>query len=767
MHPSQASSFQRLAGPLGLLGFTLAGVLALGSIGLGREDVPISAALLTVVTLLPAAAVPAVVYLLAAMGLGRPIVRALVRGSVHAHWHQLGLGLAAMLVLSHLLGVLGLLAGPGPESRIVGWAVVGVGLALLGDQVVRGSLRPERWPVIPSGVVLAAPALAVLLVAAINPPGWLWRSEFGAFDALSYHLQLPKEWAAGPRLWPVEHNVYSFLPSYVEAAFLHLGAITTVASPPGPVGDPVAAGALRMVAGEGLWILSTHLLHAGMAIIAALVTGRTAAALTARLRGCDLGERAPRAAGVLAGVLVLATPWTVVVSSLAYNEAAVMALLAAGMLAAVDPAFTPGKRGLAVGALIGVACGAKPTALFLAGPTAGLLLLANTHGRSRLRAVGLGSIAGVAVVLPWLVRNALASGNPVFPFASGLFGHGHWTPDQVARFASAHGGDGPILGRIAMLFSERGVLHPQWALALPLVVVAGIVALVGRASHRTAALLLAGVGAGLVAWVLFTHQQSRFLLPLLPPAALLFGIAAVGGAARTPRRSGVFVGVAASALIVTSLVTVTLFARDNDGAPNATLISNVAGFTGMGLDRQIREVPAPERLRFFQEVASPTAFVNLALRPQEAAPEASGPRVYLLGDSTPLYSLAALGGSSASRVVYHTTWDRSPLGTLIRAHPDDPAAWTAGLVGEHRFTHLLVNFAELERLVNVDRYYDPAVTAEAVRRLLETPVDSGPGTGRWRILRSWVRPGDPPLPVQALFEFAPAPSPARETGGSR
>ncbi|MEZ6319149.1 MAG: hypothetical protein R3B49_10435 [Phycisphaerales bacterium] len=70
--------------------------------------------------------------------------------------------------------------------------------------------------------IVAVP-IGVLVVACASPAGWLWDSEFGGFDALAYHLELPQEWMqrAG-RVWPVDHNVYSYLPSYVEAAYVQV-----------------------------------------------------------------------------------------------------------------------------------------------------------------------------------------------------------------------------------------------------------------------------------------------------------------------------------------------------------------------------------------------------------------------------------------------------------------------------------------------------------------------------------------------------------------
>ena len=270
MHPSEHPPAARLVGPIGLSAITIGVMLALSCFGLapGTQTFlgPVS-----VVSLLFYAGIFALAYMLGAMGLGRPLAAILAPNSPHRMWIQLGLGLAAMLWISHLLGLLGLLSGPGSQPRIVGWGVVGLGIILLTDQIIRGPLRPEKWPVLPASAMLLGPGLALLVVAAASPPGMVWgpqSTEHGAFDALSYHLQLPKEWAAGARLWPTDHNVYSFLPSFVEAAYLHLGTMM--------VGTPNSADPVqRMIGGDGNWVIACQYLHALMAVAASMLVQRT------------------------------------------------------------------------------------------------------------------------------------------------------------------------------------------------------------------------------------------------------------------------------------------------------------------------------------------------------------------------------------------------------------------------------------------------------------------------------------------------------------
>jgi hypothetical protein len=651
---------------IGLLG-------GLGSIGNPAD--PLTSLSSVLYTLIRAGA-PALAYLAAAAGLGR-LASPLVRGSSQAAALQVATGLALLLSLSHLLGVFGVLTQP------VALGVVIIGIVLLAHQLA--GLRDQSRPTLAPAWLLALPGVALLLVAACNPPGWLWDSEAGGYDALSYHLQLPQEWLAAGRIWPNTHNVFSFQPAYVESAFVHLGAM---------IGAPAQSGAggsrsWGLLAGEGLGVISCQLLSAGITILAAWFTAAAA---------CIAGRRAGIALpAALAGVLMLSTPWTIVAGSLAYNDMAMVALIAGAVSAALDEPLSPARRGVLAGLLIGVACGCKPTALPLGAPLAGLALVATTRVRRWLPMIGSGALAGLIALAPWLIRNALAGGNPVFPEAAGIFGSAHWSPDQLHRYHAAVSFNGSVLDRLKLMFFQdptdpagprhRGLLHPQWFAFFPLTSAAAIVAILRRPT-RTLGYLLGGVELiQLLAWLFATHLQSRFLLPLAIPACVLLPLA-VGS-----RRTGIIL--ACAACLIQAGAAIVIFAGQRGGAPNQLLVAGPSIRTGESFRRELEAMdPAARRAPLADLPQEP--YVNLAM-PADGA-------LYLVGDATPLYY--------AVPTVYNTTWDSWPLADAMAASPDNPGAWSAALISRG-IRYALVNFAEMDRLTR-SGWADPRITPKAL-----------------------------------------------------
>lgn len=757
----------------------------------------------------------------------------------------IGIGVALLLWLDHALGAAGWLQAGG---GLIAWSVLIIGVVAAGLRLVRirgrrhdrgpDGLGPQAADVTfgagrlgrflraarPLGGLLFVLPAAVMLVAAASAPGWLWDTEAAGYDALSYHLQLPREWLEDGRLQGYAHNVYSFLPSYMEAAYYHLAVLQNSIDPISEAGHP----AVRVA-------YACQLLHVIMAALAGVMTwdfvrslGHTARRrrTTDRTRSADTpaakatagpethfdraGTSAFPLGALISAVVTVGLPWMVVVGSLAYNEAAVVLLLVASLAVAVRLGEAPASGatrstavgGAVIGGLLGVALGAKLTAVGFAVIPVGLVAVGRIGFRRPgrlLTFVLLGSLGGMFAIAPWAVRNAVdtarlagvsesaeavATANPLFPFATGIFGTAHWTTEQAMRWKEAHGPD-PDAGAVPWRRSiDTAVLHPQWA---GLWVAAGLAALgvlamaglrrrekteSGRlpAIRRTALDMMLVVVAQVLFWAFFTHQHSRFLIPAVAPLSVLLGLVIAVAAAevvgigpkegrflalrRRMMPAVVLLGVGFAAWI--GLATLVIFTQQRKGDP-ATFVDALDFRTGAIVRQAVTE---DERRAMFAQI--PEALVNFGLpSPDRASASASTlvsasasafasgrddrrPDLLLIGGATPYYILRPLR--------WHTTWDRSPLGDLIEAHPDDPSAWARGLRDDLGVRYLLVDFSELDRLIEKDGWYDPRVKVEDVQRLIETRSAGGSAAApSIRRLQTWPPP--PAAPVRGLYEI--------------
>ncbi|MEM7755098.1 MAG: hypothetical protein AAF297_05620, partial [Planctomycetota bacterium] len=185
----------------------------------------------------------------AAWGLGgwlKPVFRGAREGAAL----RMGTGLGVLLVVWFVLGTIGLL------SSFAAWGVVGLAVTRLVVDVIETRGRLGRVPRRPAGWAWAGlVGFGVLFVAASSPVGALWRSEYGAYDAMSYHLPLAQGWIAAGRVWPVEYSVYSYLPLAVESLFAWAGVLTG------------ASGERGLLADGGWRLVGMQHLHAWIAVV--------------------------------------------------------------------------------------------------------------------------------------------------------------------------------------------------------------------------------------------------------------------------------------------------------------------------------------------------------------------------------------------------------------------------------------------------------------------------------------------------------------------
>ena len=461
-----------------------------------------------------------------------------IRGLDRPERSVLGL-VAGMAALSFALG-LNAIAGAFRAWTIAAVIVLGLGVLPSVRRRLRapGDLPVRRAAGVPSFswiAVAAAAALAVAILLALYPPT--------AFDDTLYHLPLARGL--------VEHGGATFQPELRYPAF--------------PLGQEVLMGTVLGLGGSETGV---HLVAVAQLALLLAVAGLWAR----RLAGPRWAAMAP--------ALVAGCPLFVWLGSTAYVDLAVT-LYGVSALWAFDLGRAwcrddrssiesrgdhgggnegggDGRNGeggdrqpdlaawAIAGGLAGAAAGVKYNGLFFVAALACAGWLATRRGLRRAALFRLVLVALVAGA-PWYLRNAIATGNPVFPFATAIFGESAWKlPPQA--LANPHGwtlaeplalgGLWRSLGWLTIdlarspfllvrdSFQPAGVppLSPFAAVALP------VAALLAIGSARTRALAVIAF-IYLALWLL-NLREARYLAPVVPIAAVLAAALAAALAAR-------------------------------------------------------------------------------------------------------------------------------------------------------------------------------------------------------------------------------------------
>lgn len=462
-------------------------------------------------------------WLLSAFGLGVMVNKKVFGRGVNAYALASAFGIAIQLVADQWLGSLGLMGLLGGLIA-VGILIPGWIFAL---RFIFGAreLQPQEitnnfwwWP--------ALPAVAALLISASVSPGIMWSTEFGGYDALEYHLQAPKEWLAVGTIRPLEFLAYSGMPNFLEGGFLHLMSASSDAR-------------------DG--VVACQLLHASMLLVAAFVLADTAVLLARRLK---VNEHVARVGALCA---MLATPWTIVVGSLAYSESGILLAFAAILNVVARESVSRLWGGLMLGVLVAVVVGSKASSIILVVPAVlAWWALGNNRDLMNWKSIAWSALALTIGLAPWLARNWYYTGAPFFPLASNLLGLGWWSAEQSMRWNQAHASDASVMQRAHALWTQlfifgagenptRGEPWKWFWGPLPWIAACSVVVLTFRRATRSMSLTLTlSVAIIVLGWMFATHLQSRFLIPLVIPFALMCGLASAlvfVGAAAKPKTS--------------------------------------------------------------------------------------------------------------------------------------------------------------------------------------------------------------------------------------
>jgi hypothetical protein len=363
----------------------------------------------------------------------------------------------------------------------------------------------ETWNDLRAGVPrpgwAAGLALLVLVVApfalpALYPPS--------GFDATLYHLPFARAFAATGSLPYLADRRFPVFPQANEILF---AAVMLFG---------------RDVAAQGVQLLATLL---------------TAALLAqwARASFPDL-----RAAGALAAAIFLGSPLVSYLAGTCYIEPGLTLFVTGGLFAADRWRKTGDRRWLVpAAALAATAADVKYLGLYFLGVAALLVAIAGiapvAGGRPRrvgergLDVLLFRSVAAVFLA-PWYLRLVILTGNPVFPYAPGLFGANPWQalpdPNREGTLAQRLVRAVRIPWDVVFARKSYGGLPPAspvYLAAIPLLV-AG--ALRDARLRRWLALWLPVVAAFALAcsWL---PKDSRYLVPVFP----LVSLAVVGAVA--------------------------------------------------------------------------------------------------------------------------------------------------------------------------------------------------------------------------------------------
>ena len=432
----------------------------------------------------------------------------------------IALGLGILGVATFLLGLAGML------NRPIAFAMIAIGIGL-GVMKLRGAdftkNRVTGWLTAATPLswlwLAAAPIVGIILVAAFAPPGLLWGDEPNAYDVLSYHLQIPREWYEAGRIVRLDHNAFSYFPQLVESHFL-----------------------LAMQLRGGPWggMYLAQLMHAAMTVLSGAAVYAAAAAV------------APRTQAIIAGVAALAVPWVALLGPVAYNEGGLLLFgaLAIGWTLHAVMVEDLYRDAILAGVMAGFACGVKLTAgpLLLVGLP--LALLAGGVAIRPMLKVGIAAaiifVVGLIVFAPWAVRTyAWSAGNPVFPEANDVFQSTRFSPAQNQRWKQAHS---PIQAQKSVgmrLRAAKDQIFADWRYGYILLPLGLIAMFLGRGRPEVWMLATLAVIATIF-WLGFTHLQSRFYVLIIPIAALMLS--------QLDRRA--FVAIAAVAVALQSMTAI-------------------------------------------------------------------------------------------------------------------------------------------------------------------------------------------------------------------
>jgi hypothetical protein len=307
----------------------------------------------------------------------------------------------------------------------------------------------------------------------------------------------------------------------------------------------------------------------------------------------------------------------------------------------------------------------------------GFLALVDAFRRRFARAVLAFTLGCAAVMTPWLAKNVVDTGNPVYPLAYRVFGGSHWDAEMDRKWSNAHG-PRPISDSLLWSSVVDVAGRSDWQSAL--YVALAPMAFLRPGSRKFAAVLASYVAYLFATWWLLTHRLDRFWLPLLPALAVLAGL----GADFTRRPSwSILLGCLMTLVILTNLAYVT---------------TALTGLNEWTEDLLVLRKTVPAMLN------APLSRLDADLPP--------GAKVLLVGQAAVFHM--------NHPVVYNTVFDDETFETIAKRRSPDEVGVALRRLG---VTHVYVDWHEIDRYRSPGNYgFTDFVTRVEFDRLVNAGV---------------------------------------------
>ncbi|MEI8195993.1 MAG: hypothetical protein WCI73_08805 [Phycisphaerae bacterium] len=500
-----------------------------------------------------------------------------------------------------------------------------------------------------------------------------------------------------------------------------------------------------------------QMLHATLLLLAALGVA------LAPIRLPPLGRLA-------AFLIILGTPWSIIIGTQAYNDAGMvlfggLALVWSLGLVCPRPVEVRSRKdprrwflAALIGVLLGLALGCKLTAgVMFALPVAAIWLSCN-----RWKETLLSALLATMIFAPWSLRSYAVTGNPIFPIAASTLGPGPWSPEQVQHWNAAHSAaqevGGASLGHRLMALAQASLLDDHWSIsaanserwsaetiAPPHADAGGwshlgwiwgiwLAAATwglwrGRTAHWPWRVGLA-LGLQVAGWLFLTHLQARFLWPILPTLTLL--VVSIWSADTPPTsrgwqllcQRGLALALAAAA-VSTGFVVPQEFKPAAVSPQDASPLSREM-FAGALLDYPTAALPES----WFRNTEGKLEGLSENWRHthEKKSERTAAAKLLLLGSATPYFYDANL--------IYTTAWDQPAwLHLLQSGDPQHISTW----LHQQNIRLIVIDWTEMHRL----------------HRSYATPEPLTPATIQTLIQSHQLQPLFPPAPIPCQVFLVP------------